>query len=117
VRSQCYSRVPITGINRNEVLGVLYAKDLIQLKLQPEMSQVSVATIMRKPFFFYSDSQLNTLFRKFKQHKIHMAIVKNRSEEIVGIVTLSDILESLFEDIFSEDPELQPLQRPGARSL
>jgi CBS domain containing-hemolysin-like protein len=49
--------------------------------------------------------RLNTLFRKFKQQKIHMAIVKNTIGEVIGVVTMSDVLDALFEDFYAEEHE------------
>src|SRR6185437_13467379 len=51
VRSQKYSRIPVTGNNRKEVIGILYSKDLLRSKLQPDASSTSIASLMRKPFF------------------------------------------------------------------
>jgi CBS domain containing-hemolysin-like protein len=108
MRSQRYSRIPVISNNRKEVVGILYAKDLLQSKLQPDTLSGTIATLMRKPFFVSPSMQLNTLFRKFKQNKIHMAIVRGANGDILGVVTMSDLLEALFEDLFSEDSQFTP---------
>jgi CBS domain containing-hemolysin-like protein len=107
MRSQRYSRIPVIAANRKEVSGILYSKDLLRAKLQPDSSSVNVATLMRKPFFVNPSMTLSALFRKFKQQKIHMAIVKAPNGEVTGVVTMSDILEALFEDLFSEAEALR----------
>ncbi len=112
VRSQRYSRIPIIGSNKKEVVGVLYSKDLLRSKLQPEISQTTVATLMRKPYFVYPTMKLNSLFRNFKQRKTHMAIVKNTTGEVTGLVTMSDVLDALFEDFFTDDEEIDSLGVP-----
>ena len=103
VRSQRYSRIPVLSTNRREVVGILYSKDLLKSKLEPQLSSTSIAALIRKPFFVSSTMHLNALFRKFKQQKIHMAIVKTPEGEISGVVTMSDVLDALFEDLFTED--------------
>lgn len=103
VRSQRYSRIPVLSKNRKEVVGVLYSKDLLRSKLDPQFAETPIAALMRKPFIVTSNVRLNALFRKFKQQRIHMAIVKSPTGEIVGVVTMNDILEALFEDFFSDE--------------
>jgi putative hemolysin len=104
VRGQNYSRIPIigSGTHRREIVGILYSKDLLRSKLSPDSSSTTVATLMRKPYYVSESLQLNILFRKFKQNKIHMAIVKNQNGNVTGIVTMSDVLDALFEDLFDD---------------
>lgn len=104
VRGQKYSRIPIigSGTHRKEIVGILYSKDLLRSKLSPESASITVATLMRKPYYVSSTLHLNDLFRKFKQNKIHMAILKNHLGEVTGIVTMSDVLDALFEDLFDD---------------
>jgi len=104
VRGQNYSRIPILGAGayRKEIVGILYAKDLLRSKLSPESSATTVATLMRKPYYVTPNLHLNALFKKFKQSKIHMAIVKSQQGEVTGIVTMSDVLDALFEDLFDD---------------
>jgi putative hemolysin len=47
--------------------------------------------------------KVNSLFRQFKLQKIHMAIVKTAHGEVTGVVTMNDILDTLFEELFSEE--------------
>lgn len=101
VRSQRYSRIPILSAGKKEVVGILYSKDLLRAKLQPNALSTPIVSLMRKPYFASSGMKLNALFRKFKQQKIHMAVVKNPLGEVIGVVTMNDILDSLFEDLFS----------------
>ncbi|MEO5968322.1 MAG: CNNM domain-containing protein [Bdellovibrionia bacterium] len=104
VRGQNYSRIPIIGSSshRKEIVGILYSKDLLRSKLSHESASITVATLMRKPYYVSSTLHLNDLFRKFKQNKIHMAIVKNHLGDVTGVVTMSDVLDALFEDLFDD---------------
>jgi magnesium and cobalt transporter len=105
VRAQSYSRVPIMDRERKAVVGILYAKDLLRAKVHPAASDLNapVETLMRKPLVVSVTTHLNSLFRRFKQMKTHMAIVTGPGDETIGVVTMSDVLETLFEDLFPED--------------
>ncbi len=107
VKNDRYSRIPILSPNRNDVVGILYSKDLLRFRLPIESSQITVSSLMKKPFFIQPNMKLNTLFRKFKQHKIHMAILKNTNGDISGVVTMSDVLDTLFEDFIPEEEDTQ----------
>ena len=102
MRAQKYSRIPVTSAHRKDIVGILYTKDLLRIKSQPELNQQTVASMMRKPFFVRPSLKMSSLFRKFKLQKIHMAIVKEPDGPVLGIITMNDILDTLFEDILTE---------------
>jgi putative hemolysin len=104
VQKKRHSRIPVTTLNRKEVLGILYSKDLLKVKKNATELQATILTQIRKPFFVYSHLKVNTLFRKFKKYKTHMAIVKNAQEKILGIVTMNDVLDTLFENFLPDEP-------------
>lgn len=98
-----HSRIPVLNTTRKKVVGVLYVKDLLRAKLEPVLQSQSVMSIVRKPLFVNSDTRLNAVFRKFKQQRTHLAIVQDSVGNSVGIVTMTDILEALFEDFKSTE--------------
>lgn len=106
MRSQKHSRIPITTTSnlsaKRQVVGVLYSKDLLRARLQPEQMGATVESLMRKPLFVNHTVRLNSLFRKFKQQKTHMAVVQGASGDALGIVTMSDVLDALFEDVLPD---------------
>jgi len=118
VRGLQYSRIPVTSPDRKRVVGILYSKDLLRARLEHGMMAVTVESIMRKPVFVTPAMRLNTVFRKFKQNKTHMAVVHDGStERSLGIVTMNDIFDSLFEDFFEDDEEeVTPPIKPPAKS-
>jgi putative hemolysin len=112
MRSQRYSRIPILSSDKKHVIGILYSKDLLRAKLEPELMTLPVSALMRKPLFVPPAMRLNTLFRRFKQQRNHMAVVQGPNLEAIGIVTMSDVLEALFEDIlYDEEITLHNLTR------
>lgn len=102
LKSRRFSRVPVTSANRRQIVGVLYFKDLLRAKLDPRISELPVSELMRKPMLVGPSLQLAAVFRKFKQHKTHLAVVQKPTGETLGIVTMSDVLESLFDDLLGE---------------
>ena len=104
MRTQRFSRIPI--VEGEQILGVLYAKDILNAKLHAAKMDAPVTTLMRKPIFVSSSMSLNALFRKFKQQKIHMGIVQSAGlpDRVGGVVTMSDILDALFNDLYRDAP-------------
>ena len=109
VRGLQYSRIPVVSPDRKQVIGIVYAKDLLRAKLQPEKLSQPVTEILRKPMFVSPDARLNFVFRKFKQQKTHLAIVQNDTGLALGIITMSDIFDALFEDLFEESDRKEAL--------
>jgi len=70
--------------------------------------------LMRKPLFVSPSMRLNALFRKFKQQKTHMAVVQADSGDALGIVTMSDVLNTLFDDILPEHDDREDHDERGA---
>lgn len=102
IRGVQYSRIPVVSADRKQVIGIVYSKDLLRAKLEPEKLLNSVSQIMRKPQFISPEARLNLVFRKFKQQKTHLAVVQNEFGISLGIITMSDIFDVLFEDLFEE---------------
>ncbi len=105
LRNQQFSRIPVSSTDRKRILGILYAKDLLRVKLEPELGSRTVEDLMRKPLLAPPSMRLNALFRKFKQRKTHLAVVQEPHTETLGIITLSDVMDVLFEDLFEDHHE------------
>jgi CBS domain containing-hemolysin-like protein len=107
MRAQKHPRIPVTATGgspgKRHVVGILYSKDLLRARLEPSLMNMTVDALMRKPLFVSPSTRLNTLFRKFKQQKTHMAVVQGHTGEALGIVTMSDVIEELFEDLLPDD--------------
>ena len=96
-----YSRIPVYGDDGDNIIGVLYVKDLLSLTARKETA-AGVETILRKPYFVPLEKRTDSLLGDFQARKIHMAIVVDEYGGVAGIVTMEDILESLFGDIYDE---------------
>ena len=103
-RGSKYSRIPVTDAAKKNVLGILYAKDLLFSKLNPQTENPTLESLMRKALKVSPAMRLNTLFRKFKQHHTHLGVVTigGSSGDTMGIVTMADILDAIFETLQQE---------------
>ena len=102
MRDKLYSRVPISGKYKEDIVGVLNTKDLVELKLNAAMKTENVMTIAKEPLIVSSSLTTEALFRKMKGKKIQVAFIKNQQGKITGMVTLQDILDVLIEEAFEE---------------
>jgi len=105
IRNQKYSRIPVLSSTSasKKVVGILYAKDLLLAKIDPELMQLNISAVMRKPLFVNGNLSMSTLFRRFKQERTHMAIIQNENGNHLGVITMGDLLETLFEDILETE--------------
>ena len=103
-----FSRLPVYENTIDNVVGILYAKDIIIQRLNPEL--IIVKDICRKPAFVPDSMLLSKLLNKFQTQKSHMAIVLDEYGGTAGIITLEDVIEELVGEIRDEyDIEDDPL--------
>ena len=95
-----HSRFPVVGEDRDEVEGILLAKDLLQLvtgESAPKLSQ-----LLRPAVIIPESKRLNVLLREFRVSKNHMAIVVDEYGGVSGLITIEDVLEEIVGDIDDE---------------
>ncbi|MBR5647155.1 MAG: HlyC/CorC family transporter [Treponema sp.] len=95
-----HSRFPVYTDSIDNVIGVLYVKDL--LKVFAENSNLDLLKIIRKPYFVPETKRIDSLLREFKRHHLHIAIAIDEYGGISGIVTMEDIIEEIVGDIQDE---------------
>lgn len=103
-----HTRIPVYDKNRDDVVGVLYAKDLLPelLKLDPAKMR-PLPQLLRKPFFVPETKRVAELLREFQQTRHHMAVVLDEYGGVSGLVTIEDVLEEIVGEIVDEyDEEL-----------
>jgi putative hemolysin len=95
-----YSRIPIHKESADNVIGILYIKDLLpHLK---ETDEFPWLDLIRKPFFIPENKKIDDLLQEFRGMKMHLAVVVDEYGGASGIVTLEDILEEIVGDITDE---------------
>lgn len=100
-----HSRYPIIGDNKDEVVGVLLAKDL--LKFTTAAATFDLARVMRPTGFVPESKRVNVLLKDFKRNHQHMAIVVDEYGGVSGLVTIEDILETIVGQIDDEHDEAE----------
>ena len=108
-----HSRFPVTGEDRDEVLGILLAKDLLRYFGSDEAKDVPIRKLLRRAVVIPESKRLNALLKEFRDSHNHMAIVVDDYGGIAGLLTIEDVLEEIVGDIDDEhDPEEEDDIRP-----
>ncbi|HAO14427.1 MAG TPA: gliding motility-associated protein GldE [Tenacibaculum sp.] len=94
-----YSRNPVYQDNIDNIIGVLYAKDLL---VHLDKINFKWQSLVRKPFFVPENKKLDDLLKEFQEKKNHLAIVVDEYGGTSGIVTLEDVIEEIVGDINDE---------------
>jgi putative hemolysin len=103
VKDAGYSRVPVYRKGKDEVVGILYAKDLLRLRLPGRDPHPAVLQdLLHEPCFVATHMAIDELFRDFQRRKLHVALCVDEYGGIAGLVTMEDLLEELFGEIFDE---------------
>jgi CBS domain containing-hemolysin-like protein len=102
-----YSRIPVFEQSPDNIIGILYIKDLLHHLDQD--AAFNWQQVLRKPYFVPENKKINDLLQEFRNMKMHMAVVVDEYGGASGIVTLEDILEEIVGDITDEfdDTEIQ----------
>lgn len=97
-----HSRLPVYLDNRDNIVGVLYAKDLLRESITPSGLNKVVSTVMREPFFVPLTKNALELLNELRSRKIHMAVILDEYGGTSGLITIEDILEEIVGEIEDE---------------
>ncbi len=97
-----HSRFPVIGENRDEIVGVLLAKDLLRYVNEEDRKSFDIKDILRQAVFVPESKRLNVLLKEFRASRNHMAIVIDEYSGVAGLVTIEDVLEQIVGDIDDE---------------
>jgi len=95
-----HSRFPVIGESKDDVIGILLAKELLGYYAHPE--QFNLREILRPAVFVPESKRLNVLLREFRANRNHIAIVVDEYGGVSGLVTIEDVLEQIVGDIEDE---------------
>ncbi|MEM7130864.1 MAG: hemolysin family protein [Chloroflexota bacterium] len=101
VNEEGRSRIPVYSENIDNIVGLVYAKDLLHL-FQQERQNITIAEILRPAYFIPDSKKINVLFREMQAQKAHMAVVVDEYGGIAGLVTIEDLLEEIVGEIQDE---------------
>lgn len=96
-----HSRIPVYEDSIDNIVGLLYAKDLLK-QWGTDENSLSVREIMRAPYFIPESKNLEQLLQEFKRKRIHLAIVIDEYGGTSGLITIEDLLEEIVGDIQDE---------------
>ncbi len=114
VVEEAHSRFPVIGESRDEVIGILLAKDLLPFAVKGGEG-FDIREVLRPAVFVPESKRLNVLLREFRTSRNHMAIVVDEYGGVAGMVTIEDVIEQIVgeiedeHDIDDEDTDIQPV--------
>lgn len=101
IRETEYSRIPVYRNSLDNIIGILYVKDLIRLK-GTDYSVEDLLKLVRKPLFVPETKKIDLMLKEFQKNKLHIAVVVDEYGGTAGIITMEDILEEIVGDILDE---------------
>jgi putative hemolysin len=106
-----YSRMPVFEGRVDNIIGILYAKDLLKVWREGNGQMGNVRGLLREPYFVPEAKKVDELLAELQHRRVHMAIVVDEYGGVAGVVTLEDIIEEIFGEIQDEyDEEDLPYQ-------
>jgi magnesium and cobalt transporter len=114
-----HSRFPVIGEDRDQVVGILLAKDLLRFFVEDGREKFDIKECLRPAAFIPESKRLNVLLKEFRASHHHMAIVVDEYGGVAGLVTIEDVLEQIVGDIGDEydtDEDLD-IRREGERQF
>ncbi|MCV0409838.1 hemolysin family protein [Nitrosopumilus sp.] len=101
IEDKGFSRIPVYEKTTENIVGILHIWDIARLSKQ-KFTTTKINTMVRKPFFIYSSDRISNLLIELKKKDMHMAVVLDDQDKLVGIITVEDLLEEIVGDIVGE---------------
>jgi len=113
-----HSRFPVITEDKDHIVGLLLAKDLIKYGFSSEASEFKIEDILRPAVVVPESKRLDTLLKEFRSQRYHMAIVVDEYGGVSGLVTIEDILEVIVGEIEDEfdDVDVDEIRKIGKRT-
>ncbi|MEA2451669.1 MAG: magnesium and cobalt exporter, family [Actinomycetota bacterium] len=105
------SRIPIYEGDTDNIIGVLYAKDLLK-RVHEGRKDVKLSSLGRAPTFVPEQKKVSELLREMQDQRVHMAIVVDEYGGTAGLVTIEDLIEEIVGEIVDEYDKEEPLVEP-----
>jgi magnesium and cobalt transporter len=97
-----HSRLPVMDDDRDDIVGILLAKDLLRLSVAGEQQPFDIREFMRPAVFVPESKRLNMLLKDFRRNRNHMAMVVDEYGGVSGLVTIEDVIEQIVGEIDDE---------------
>jgi CBS domain containing-hemolysin-like protein len=102
------SRVPVRGEGSDDIIGVLYARDLLKL-MDDDAEPIPTRSLMRTAYFVPETKRVSELLREMQSNQVHLAIVVDEFGGTAGLVTIEDLLEEIVGEIVDEYDQEEPM--------
>ena len=96
-----HSRIPLYENSRDNIIGLIYAKDLLRFWGVP-LEQLKLEQVLRPPYLVPESKNISDLLQEFRQRRVHIAIVIDEYGGTSGLVTIEDLIEEIVGDILDE---------------
>jgi CBS domain containing-hemolysin-like protein len=107
-----YSRIPIYEGDNDNIIGILYAKDLLKRIHESSSEELKVSSLGRAPSFIPEQKKVAELLREMQEKHVHMSIVVDEYGGTAGLVTIEDLIEEIVGEIVDEYDQEEPLVEP-----
>ena len=104
-----HSRIPVYEDTVDEIVGILYAKDLLPFLRRAAGPRPALRTLLRTPVFVPESMTVDDLLHEFQRRKVHIAIVLDEYGGTAGLVTIEDLLEEIVGEIQDEYDVEEPM--------
>lgn len=112
IAKEKHSRIPVYKGQKDNIIGILYLRDLLDHK-----STMDVSRVMKDPYVIPETKFLSDTLRKFQNRKEHIALVVDEHGIVIGMVTLEDVLEEIVGEIVDESEKSEPnIQKVNGRT-
>ncbi len=117
VLEEGFSRIPVYDSDMDDIVGLVYAKDLLSLVGEEPADGKTAGDYLRTVIYTPESTRCRMLFRQFKEQKVHMAVIVDEYGGTAGIATMEDLIESVMGNIQDEydqeEDEVLPLEEGG----
>ncbi|RMG66474.1 MAG: HlyC/CorC family transporter [Calditrichaeota bacterium] len=108
-KSKMHSRIPVYKERIDNIIGILYVKDLLPYLTRRSKERIQLEKLVRPAYFVPEQKKIDELLREFQSQRTHMAIVVDEYGGVAGLVTLEDIIEEIVGEIQDEYDREAPL--------
>jgi putative hemolysin len=109
VKVKLHSRIPVYKDEIDNIIGILYVKDLLPYLNKRKKEPIDLQKLARPPYFVPEQKKIDDLLKEFQAEHIHMALVVDEYGGLSGLVTLEDIIEEIVGEIQDEYDKETPL--------
>ncbi|MFH1825185.1 MAG: hemolysin family protein [Candidatus Firestonebacteria bacterium] len=95
-----YTRMPVYKGSKSNIIGIIHTKELLNILANKKL--FILIDLLRTPYFVSEDKKISELLSELKEKRLHMAIVKNKDNQVVGLITLEDLIQEIVGYIGDE---------------